>query len=450
MLSRDHFTKGEFLTMKRTLITLFAALMLLAGLASIGTAAENRDPVHLQVWSIWNGTRIPLMEATIAEFEELYPWITVEHVLVANAERYDKFLTAVASGAPPDVMMLGRHEIPLLAQNDWVLPLDGYMAQDGISGDIFFPSEFETAQWDGKTYLLPMPTGAGANGVVYYNKDLFNAAGLNSEKLPETWKEFEDLGRRLNRYDSSGKMSQLGIDVRGGGDRWFLSWLHSNNGEYASADGRQYTFFSDEGKETIEWLMRFTNEINGGPETISEFTSSTGGSFPNGQRAMQISGVWHEFIYKQQNPELNIGVGLIPHNEGAETWLAQIGGWGYSVPAGVKHPYESWLLTKYLTTSEAGGFNFVFEQQRPSPVREFTLDERYFDLSDNWPMMIEAMQRTKPITITPVEPEIWFQVETPILAQAWSGERPAVQVLEEYHTQAQRILDEYWAEADAK
>lgn len=437
--------------MKRWMVTLVAGLALLLGIASFAGAEEERQPVELQLWSIWGGTRIPLIEATLSEFEAMYPWIRVEHVLVPNAERYDKFLAAVASGSPPDVMMLGRHEIPLLAENNWVLPLDGYMDQDGLSGDIFFPSEFETARWKGETYLLPMPTGAGANGVVYYNKDIFDASGLDSERLPETWKEFEELGRRLNRHDTNGKLTRLGIDVRGGGDRWFLAWLHSNNGEYASADGREFSFFSDEGKETVEWLARYTNEINGGAQAISEFVSSTGGSFPDGQRAMQISGVWHEFIYKQQNPDLNIGVGLIPHNDGAETWLAQVGGWGYSVPAGVDHPYESWLLTKFLTTSEVGGFSFVFEQRRPSPVREFTLDERYFELSPNWPMMIEAMQRTKPITITPIEPHVWFQLERPILEQqAFTGERPAVQVLEEYYTQAQLALDEYWVEADAK
>ena len=415
-------------------------------LAAVPAAAQSeRQPVQLQVWTIWGGERIPLMERVLSEFEAEYPWISVEHVLVPTGERYDRFLAAVAAGAPPDVMMLGRHEIPLLAENGWVLPLDEYMAQDGVSGDIFFPSEFVTAQWKGQTYVLPNPTGAGANGVVFYNKDLFAQAGLDSESLPETWREFEDLGRRLNRYDSEGRLVQLGIDVRGGGDRWFISWLHSNNGEYASPDGRRYLFNSDEGKEAIEWIMKFTNEINGGPAAISDFVSRTGGSFPGGQRAMQISGVWQEFIFQTQNPELNQGVGLIPHDEGAETWLAQIGGWGYAIPKGVPHPYESWLLTKWLTISEVGGFWFLFEQRRPSPVREFTLDPRYFDLSPNWPMQVEAMNRTKPINMTPIEPQIWLQVENVILPRAWNGSQPPTQVLEEFYQQAQRLLDEYWA-----
>lgn len=432
---------------------LFAAALLvtlLAAATSALAAEPARQPVQLQLWTIWGGERIPLMEKILSQFEETYPWIKVEHVLVAGGERFDRFIAAVAAGAPPDVMMLGRHEIPFLAQNEMILPLDAYMEQDGVSGDIFFPSEFATAQWNGQTYILPMPTGAGANGVVFYNKDLFAQAGLDTERLPETWREFEDLGRRLNRYDANGSLIQLGIDVRAGGDRWFISWLHSNNGEYASADGRRFLFNSPEGKEAVEWVMQFTNEINGGPAAISEFTSRTGGSFPGGQRAMIISGVWQEFIYLTQNPSLNLGVGLIPHNEGAETWLAQIGGWGYSIPRGVKHPYESWLLTKWLTTSEVGAFEFLFEQRRPSPVREFTLDPRYFDVSSNWLMMIEAMQRSKPINITPVEPQVWLQLEPTILSRAWSGQEPASQVLDELYAQAQRLLDEYWAQIDAR
>jgi ABC-type glycerol-3-phosphate transport system substrate-binding protein len=164
---------------------------------------------------------------------------------------------------------------------------------------------------------------------------------------------------------------------------------------------------------------------------------------------MQIGGVWQLFIFEQESRDLDIGVGLIPHNEGAETWLAQVSGWGYGIATGVKNPYESWLLTKWLTTSEVGGWWFMFEQKRPSPVRKFTLDRRYFNLTPNWPMMIEAMQRSKPITFTPVEPRVWIPLENEFLRNAWNGSEPARVVLERYSNEAQRLLDEYWAQRES-
>lgn len=100
---------------------LFAAALLvtlLAAATSALAAEPARQPVQLQLWTIWGGERIPLMEKILSQFEETYPWIKVEHVLVAGGERFDRFIAAVAAGAPPDVMMLGRHEIPFLAQNE--------------------------------------------------------------------------------------------------------------------------------------------------------------------------------------------------------------------------------------------------------------------------------------------------------------------------------------------
>lgn len=423
-------------------IVLFLLIIIMSSAPAVSVYADESDgkTVKLQLWTIWDGARTALMDRVVDEFEETYPWIKVEHVALSSSVRVERFMASIAAGIPPDVMMLGRHEIPYYAENGVVLPLDEHMTRDGFSGDIFFPSEFETTKWKNSVYILPQPTGAGVNGVVYYNKDHFQESGLNPDKLPETWAEFEDLGRNLNRWDGDGDLRRLGVDVRSGGDRWWLSWLHSNGGEYASSDGRQFTFFSEEGKETVEWLMNFTNVINRGPSAISRL----GGSIVTGHRSMAISGVWQEFIYLDQNPDLNLGVGLIPHREGAETWLAQVGGWGYSVVQGTRHPYESWLLTKWLTTSEIGGFWFMYEQARPSPVIDYTLDRRYFDMSDNWSMMVEAMQRTKAITLTPIEPDIWLTVENPTLARAWSGEEPPLRVLEQYYTEAQRQLDAYW------
>jgi ABC-type glycerol-3-phosphate transport system substrate-binding protein len=244
------------------------ALLLCLFITPVGWAAEQRPRVTLQLWTIWGGTRIPLMDRIVNEFEVAHPGIHVEHVIVDGGQRYDKFVTAVASGAPPDVMMIGRHEVPALAESQLIMPLDTYMAQDrDVRPDMFFPSEFQTCLWQGKTYVLPMPTGAGANGVVYYNKNLLAEAGLDSEKLPETWREFTTLGRRLSRFSGEGKLEMLGVDVRGGGDRWFISWLHSNNGEYARPDARRYSFYSPQGIEAVEWvrsmvdLLRFRSTL---------------------------------------------------------------------------------------------------------------------------------------------------------------------------------------------
>jgi hypothetical protein len=65
-------------------------------------------------------------------------------------------------------------------------------------------------------------------------------------------------------------------------------------------------------------------------------------------------------------------------------------------------------------------------------------------------MMIEAMQRSKPITVTPVEARVWLPLENDFLRHAWNGSEPARVALERYFNEAQRLLDEYWAPKESR
>ena len=77
-------------------------------------------------------------------------------------------------------MMLGREEIPAVADKGMVLPLDEYMRRDGIGKDMFFPAEIETAVWKGTTYILPHATGSAGNNLLYFNKEMFRNSGLTT------------------------------------------------------------------------------------------------------------------------------------------------------------------------------------------------------------------------------------------------------------------------------
>ena len=75
----------------------------------------------------------------------------------------------------------------------------------------------------------------------------------------------------------------MGIDVIGRGGRQhhrpamreFVSWLYTNNGRYASDDGRTLLFNSPEGVETLEWMINLTNSVNHGTENITDFFQDT-------------------------------------------------------------------------------------------------------------------------------------------------------------------------------
>ena len=99
-----------------------------------------------------------------------------------------------------------------------------------------------------------MPTAGGLTGLMIYNKNLLRDAGFDPEAPPQTWQELEEMAAAITVADP------MGIDVLGaaagstsiaaGADAEFVAWLYTNNGKYASDDGRTLLFNSPEGVET--------------------------------------------------------------------------------------------------------------------------------------------------------------------------------------------------------
>ncbi|NOZ28539.1 MAG: ABC transporter substrate-binding protein [Chloroflexi bacterium] len=417
--------------------------------AEEGGEAE-RQPVTLRFWHHWGGNRVPLMEEQINRFMEKYPWITVEVTLQPWDQRLEKILTAVAANDPPDVTMLGRHDMPSFVEQNALLPLDSWMERDGVTKDLFYEAEFKGCQYKGKTWILPLPTG-GALDLVWRNKRWFREAGLDPEKPPETWDELEEVAKALTVVED-GTLKRVGINVLSVGDgRPFFLWLYNNGGTWISEDLRTIQFNSPAGLEALKWMVNFTNDINGGAEEVAAFYSQTGewenGPFYNDYEAMQINGSWEFFKIKEYAPDMipDLGVSVVPHGPNGESHGLAYGGWGYVIPRGVEHEEEAWLLVKWLTTEKDGACWFLQQQKRPSPLKYCNEDPASGEGNPLWNDILSVMSQDVWVPITPVQPQIQ-QIIGQMTEEATYGVRTPEEALQWGAEEAQRVLDEYWAE----
>ena len=102
--------------------------------------------------------------------------------------------------------------------------------QDFIDKEKYDISDLETNvlayySVDGKLWSMPFNT---SNPMLYYNKDMFKAAGLDPDKPPRTWAEFEDAARKLTQKDASGKVTIPGATFAIYG--WFFEQLRRGFG----------------------------------------------------------------------------------------------------------------------------------------------------------------------------------------------------------------------------
>jgi ABC-type glycerol-3-phosphate transport system substrate-binding protein len=118
-------------------------------------------------------------------------------------------------------------------------------------------------------------------------------------------------------------------------------------------------------------------------------------------------------------------------------------GWSYGIPANVKHPYESWLLIKFLTTTESAK-TFAFEQGRPSPVVKFNQDKRYFDKNPFWNVIGESLNRSVVATPHPLASR-FADADKKYYGQLLAGTESPDNVLNKLQAEINTAISEYKA-----
>ena len=411
------------------------------------------EPVTISVWHVWGGARLEMMDQLVQDFQAEYPNITVEHTLIDQGDMAEKYLTAIASGNPPDVIMVhAARFFQAFADQGALIPLDDFIKADGMNlEEIFYPSDVETYVYNGKTYGLPLSTGTG-NYNLYYDVDAFEAAGLDPAKPPKTWQELKDYAEKLTIKEGD-KFAQIGFSPAGGENYPFKEWLFLNNGKLISDDGKEILFNSPEGLETLEWMVSFFDDLYGGYENVIDLVGTATATGWNdkdvwyaGEAAMHVDGIWHYSQLVASAPTKNVKAAVMPYNgDNPEAGLRNIveGTWAYSIPTGAKNPEASWLWIKYTCAGE-GNHSFFKAQGRPSPVIAYNEDPGMAGDNPFWDVYLLNMAASEKSAITPVSGQI-NELITQMTQEVLMKVKTPEQALNDAAVASQEILDEYWA-----
>lgn len=423
------------------------------GGAAAGETAASGEPTHIRFWNHWLAARVELVDKMIADFEGVHPDIDVENLGQPWEGRDQNMFTALASNDPPEVVMATRAEMLQLADDGLIVPVTGYIEEAGLDLSAFYEGEIENMRWEGELYSMPMPTGGGITGIVLVNVDMFEAAG-KPVVVPETWEDLEELGREFTVLDDRGIVT-LAADV-GTGAGSFFAWLYTNNGQIYSDDLRSVAFNSPQGIETLQWMVDYTNEINGGVQNVMDF-------FATGQEANEAQ-PWYNDIQLVSFPNVSIffhmatikpdmkwDMGLRPYNSNNPDAISQgVSGeefaWSYVIPAGVPEEKREaafqWI--KKITYDMDGACYFMQEQSRPSPLKECNQDQMFYDVNPKWDIVLESLERDVSVNVLPIHTRVRDIVQQAVQA-AMFGDKTPEQALNDAADEAQALIDEYWS-----
>lgn len=342
--------------MQRTLQLIAILAILFAAPLFAGGAAEQEagdEEIQLNVlvghWTV--GSDDSPFEAAKAELESRYPNVTVVFdVQQGGGNVKSKFLNSAAANESPDVAMVDSVALGEMVEAGLLEPIDGYVA-DWEGWDDILPNFREAGSWDGTPYAVFMNTDLR---VLVWNKELFEAAGLDPEVGPSDWDELLEFAEALNNPPGVYGMMVPGGSSEHTPNRWY-SFLWGAGGSIV--DGGEAAFAGEAGVEAASFYERLIESGVTPQDVLSASADDNDRGVANGAYAMGVVGSWFYNYAREAGMDTPaafneaFGVSPIPGPDGGQS-PASAGGWTVAVPAGSEHKDLAWEFISIAMNQE--------------------------------------------------------------------------------------------------
>jgi multiple sugar transport system substrate-binding protein len=388
---------------KITILVLLMVFILSSGFGCKATdkaTQEASKPITLTYWRVFDDS--DAFDEIIAKYKALHPSITINYRKLRLDEYESELLNALAEDRGPDIFSI---------QNTWIKKYQSKLAPMPATITMVYPVTTGTVQKqttyqakttnsisikeikdnfvdvvshdvildDGKVYGLPLYVDTLA---MYYNKDLFNNAGIS--KVPEYWnKEFLQDVNKLTKQDTKNTITQSGAALGGSSNinRYsdILATLMMQSGATMMSDDGQVSFnnaattasstssygpgadalrfyadFADPTKESYSWNKDLPNSLD---------------MFMSGNLAIMFSYAYDLPTIKAQAPKLNFSIAKFPQIEGnpptninfANYWVEVVSKKSSSTDA-------AWDFVQFITKEENAKL-YLEKTKRPTALR---------------------------------------------------------------------------------
>lgn len=339
---------------KKTMAMALAGLMLtsMAGTTVLTAKAENDDVMELTMYfpvSVGGGPDA-LIDALCEEYHKENPNVKVTPVYAGSyADTRTKVQAAIKGGNTPDLAIMFSIDLYSLLSMDAIADIDSFCTTDAdkewLNG---FYDGFMMNSRDGETtYGIPWQR---STIVLYYNKDAFEAAGLDPEQPPKTWDELKEDAKKLT-ITENGQTTQYGIQIPSDGYAYWMlqTFCVEQNGFNLMNETGTETYYDDE--RTAKGLEFWKSLADDGsmPEGIVAW-ATTPSDFLEGKTAMMYHTTGNLTNVKN-NASFNFGVAMLPANE---SYGSPTGGGNFYIFKGVSEERQqaAFDFIKWMTDDE--------------------------------------------------------------------------------------------------
>jgi multiple sugar transport system substrate-binding protein len=352
--------------------------------------ATGRDP---------SGT----VKKIIDDFNKLNNGITIEYQELeqdssANKQKYSTVFAAKDSSI--DVIAADIPWVPEFGSAGFLLDLNKYLTPDLRAQ--FYEGTIEGATWKGKLYGLPWYINVG---LLYYRKDILDAAGL---KPPETFEELEKQAAQLQKVDQGlYGFIHHGFQNEGLAGTW-LEVLWGYGGEYWDPATAEAKVNSPEGIKALQWWYDnvYTRKIT--PEKVSGWKAADIRNVFNEGNAVFMRDWFDGYQPSQDATKSKVAgkVGVRPMVAAAgKKGAGCLGNWYMGVSAFSKNPDAAYEVVKYMTSSEAAVVRAIGTGLPPGNKNAYQ-NKELLEKYPSFAFLTDVLATAKPRPVTPAYNQI--------------------------------------------
>jgi len=325
------------------------------------TATPVPQPVKLQL-GVWGGPAAEaLYQSALKVFKAKYPNYDVELVTAPDFLPFlQKLQTLMAGGNPPDVIDLGNEWYAPFVAKGAFLDLTPFIQGDSdFKLDAYLPAALQPLTFSGKLYGLPKDIGV--NGL-YYNKKLFDKAGLKYPDNTWKWADLLAAAQKLTVRDAAtGRVTQYGW-ADSGQNMW--DWIWQNGGTVFDVERNPTKCTINQGAalEALQYYVDLSIKHKVAPNVAELQQTPFRDLFMSGRVAMLYDTIGAQVSYVNIK---DFEWGVTEEAMGKQRAVGMTEN-GWAITAFTKKPKDAWVLAKFL--AGADGATIITQGQKTIPA----------------------------------------------------------------------------------
>jgi multiple sugar transport system substrate-binding protein len=392
-------------------------------------AAAAKDLQADITYGVWDQTQVKAIKANLAEFNKTYPNIKVNVNVTPYADYWTKLQTQATSNTMPDLLWMNGPNFQLYAGNNKIAPITGEVQAGAIDVANYPKALNDLYTLDGVQYGVPKDFDTVG---VWVNQALFAEAGVPLPKDDWTWDEFQSTAANI-----SAKLKSKGIYGAAGGmdgQTTYYDTIFQAGGMVISDDGTKSGYDNPATQEGLEFWRKLI--ASGGSPSMKQLTDTTADQwFVSGKLAMYWGGSWARTQIADSPVGKNTTVVALPKGKEQAT---VIHGVSNVVAAASKNIPAAQALQVFLAGKEA-------QQQQGdmgAVIPAFTGTQQAFAKSMkgvDLQLFLDAVSYAKPYPVSK-NSAAWNALETSLLPEAFSGDKPVAEVANDLATKMNALL----------